>query len=287
MRTVRVGESSYTLAPFRGFKAELVGDIITGAANEAEEVAKAWTEFNRDWEERNKLKITADLCSRRAADFREAAAVARRLAEKAPEKIPESAEDGSRDKTRSELEAEARQFEARAESWAAQRKELGERPYIEVPNPEGAPFAQAVAHVFPKAFAVARDEVKKLLALVVIPNADLQAADEEGKADETLTQLGKRLFYEGELGELLELAVAAGEQIESEFERYAGPVGKLRALLERALSGVTQQKSPETQETSTTDSPSSSTPSQPPTDGAEEKSSSESPTPSSLASSAA
>jgi hypothetical protein len=82
---------------------------------------------------------------------------------------------------------------------------------LEVPGPRPA-FEEQLLAVFPQIFRAARDQVLKLLALVLVDEADLERADTEGGVegiDALLKQRGRQLLYEAQMEELLPLGRVA------------------------------------------------------------------------------
>lgn len=159
---------------------------------------------------------------------------------------------------------------------------------------------QVMLHVFRGAFEVIEKELLQLLALVLAPNNELKdAVEDEGRGgvDGYLKRKGEALLHEADLGELVDVAIAARQLIGKEFEGKTEALADLRSLLgqqkqvapaEEATAEETdpatlrepQQPSPTDQEPqppSESNPLPSSTPSPPPTDGDETPSSSASP----------
>lgn len=155
-------------------------------------------------------------------------------------------------------------------------------PFVELP---GMPSAEErLMFAFPRAFKLAREEVTKLLALIVITNDDLRNGDINGDVEERLEKLGQELIHGGEVGEIVELLAATVDHVREQLAQHGGAVGKLRDFLRRA----TNPTSPDAEEDEADDrkttlepmvvvsaSPDSSTSSPPPTDGDETESSTE------------
>jgi hypothetical protein len=89
---------------------------------------------------------------------------------------------------------------------------------------------EVVVEVFPLAFDLAEDEVKQLLALVIIPNQELGAAALAGNQAEKLGEYGDRILDDGTIGEMIDLVDAATAAIREELDAKAPQVGRLRAL---------------------------------------------------------
>lgn len=84
---------------------------------------------------------------------------------------------------------------------------------LELPGPRPG-FEEQLIAVFPQVFRVARDQVLKLLALVLVDERELQTADEQGGADAIellLAKQGRDLLYSARMEELLALGHGAWE----------------------------------------------------------------------------
>jgi hypothetical protein len=144
---------------------------------------------------------------------------------------------------------------------------------VRLPDPDATlGWEQIMLSVLPTVMEQARDQVLTVLALVVIPDRDLQAADEEDRVPEALATISKQLLYEGTLDELAELTLASVELVKGQFQ------GKVRELVDQVgemFGSETEEEEIKvgTVETPETPSETSSTPSPPPTAGPDEKSS--------------
>lgn len=101
------------------------------------------------------------------------------------------------------------------------------------------PDAQTIMlHVFPDLFDLADVEVRKFLAIIAIPNSELEEADDADQVDEYLIRWGKRLLREGTVDELLELVAIGMEVLEEQILRKKDRLGKLKGLpfLQKLLS---------------------------------------------------
>lgn len=266
-RKVAVGETEVVIQPFRAFKAIVVGRLVSQVTDEVRKLFEHVDAEVAKKRDTNKIQITRQMCGDRIADYRAAAETARSLVEKAPE-------ESSEQKTKADLEHEARVFDARAASWEQQLAGMGERDYIELPG-TAEPIDYVLAGL-PKAFELGIEkQLIQLLALVVIPNADLKRAWKGDDVPAVLEQKGEELLEEADLGQLAEVIVAAWESAEDQLRPQKEALAKLRGLYQRAIgTGATEE------ETSTTSSPESSTSSDGPTAG-------ESPEPSSALAGAA
>jgi hypothetical protein len=145
---------------------------------------------------------------------------------------------------------------------------------VRLPDPDAQlGWEQILLSVLPTIMDEARDQVLTVMALVVIPDRELQAADEEDKVTEALAAVSKQLLYEGTLDELAELALRSVELVKEQFQ------GKVGELIEQVgnLFGAEETEAEEikigTVETPETSNETSSTPSPAPTDGPEPMSS--------------
>lgn len=160
---------------------------------------------------------------------------------------------------------------------------------IELPEePEGNII---MMNLWPDIFDLADKELRKFLAIIVIPNSELEAADDADDVDEVLAKWGKKLIRSGDIDELLELVVVGLEVLKEQLARKRDRLGKLKIPILQML--IAEDKPPEeiaeqnghgeTEATETEPSPPpsssqpSSTDSPQDTDGIEEPSSMESP----------
>jgi hypothetical protein len=143
---------------------------------------------------------------------------------------------------------------------------------VRLPDPDASlGWEQIMLSVLPTVMDQARDQVLQVMALVVIPDRELQDADEADNVPEELAAISKQLLYDGTLDELAELALASVELVKGQFQ------GKVRELVDQVseMFGGTEEESQEEIKIGTVETPSetSSTPSPPPTDGPDETSS--------------
>jgi hypothetical protein len=97
---------------------------------------------------------------------------------------------------------------------------------IEFPEePDGTAI---LVHIFPDMFDLASKELQKFLAVIVIPNRDLEEADDADNVDEALEKLGKRLMREGDIDELMELVVVGMEVLKEQMASKRDRLGKLQ-----------------------------------------------------------
>jgi hypothetical protein len=172
-------------------------------------------------------------------------------------------------------QAQMRGWEFPDEAFAT--PEDGGEQYIDLP---GLPSAEErLMFAFPRAFGLARQEVKRLLALIVVPDEELRVAEGAGQIDEALDKLGDRLLHEGEIGEIVELLAAAVDHVRGQLAPHAEALGKLRGFLNRTSSpeetgeGADERKRTVEPMRVVSSSEPSSTDSPPPTDGPETTSS--------------
>lgn len=100
--------------------------------------------------------------------------------------------------------------------------------------PQGPSQPLIMAAVFPEVFKYAREQVLALLAWIVIPNRELEEADEAGAVDDLIKRTQKKLLHQGTLGELIELFTVGAECIREEL---AGKVSDLQSAIS-ALTGM-------------------------------------------------
>ena len=127
--------------------------------------------------------------------------------------------------------------------------------------------------ILPQAMRLAKEQVLQVLALVVMPEADLDRYEEDGSIDEQLGKRGQELLR-APLSDLLRLAAAAGAQVEEELkvinDELGGDLPNVFRLLGADLSSPTDE--PSVTESKTTE-PTSSTASPKPTGGTRRRSS--------------
>lgn len=302
MAQVQVGDTTYTIPSVKGYKAVLASEILSGAMDQVRTVLDEVAQFRLHYGDSHKERITRDQAATRAVEARRLAADARALLADPPqmralvqannkEELDAAFDDEQREQLVERfLENGAANLQRRAEALDASAaaseqllQNMGDDPHVEWPaSPD--PW-EVYMFGFPKGLAIAKDEVLKLIALVVIDNKALRKAHHDGDVAQVhreLLELGEELLWEGELEELVALAALAGDVLEEKFEKSRSAVGKLHALYERATN-PTQQTEEQTPEPtpgatdSSSSSPTSSTPSESPTGGATTRSASESP----------
>ena len=144
--------------------------------------------------------------------------------------------------------------------------------------------------IFPDIYELAEKELLIFLALITISDSELEMADSSDQIDEVLTKRGKELLNKGYIDEILELCVVGWEVLQDQIMRKRDRLGKLEGIpiLGTWLSTPSQSSQDDPSETppiSTDESPILSTDSPDSTDGADEKSFTESPGESSSSSS--
>jgi hypothetical protein len=138
----------------------------------------------------------------------------------------------------------------------------------EIRIPQDPPASEQIVAVFPTVWAAAEAQVVELLALLIAPNSELADADEDGTVEDYLLKGGRRLLHTATLEQLMDLAVAAIEQVVAALNRDGG------SALERAMGAVTgtaprqAQAEGEPQNPTTSSTPESPTGSDGLTDGA-------------------
>lgn len=131
--------------------------------------------------------------------------------------------------------------------------------------PEEPDQGTIIMNVFPDLWELAEKELRKFLAIIVIPNNELEEADDADQVEEVLAKYGKRLIRDGDLDELLELLVIGQEVFKEQMLRKQDRLGKLmsqvpflRTLLsteEENNNSETLPESPSSSEESTIPSP--------------------------------
>lgn len=120
------------------------------------------------------------------------------------------------------------------EWWKANGEEMrlpGPRPSIQ----------EQVIFVFPEVLNKARPLVKRLLAVLSVPNNELQqAASGDAGIDALLEQWGNDLIFQGSIGQLIGLLVTAVDA----FRKEATEDPEVQALLARAAEMFLGQESP-------------------------------------------
>lgn len=113
---------------------------------------------------------------------------------------------------------------------------------LELPDQPGQ--MEMIGFVFPEAFKLARDEVMKILALALVENRDLELADDEERVDALLTERGKQLLRTASMQELIRLAGAVAELVQTELDQVQDDLGKIRAVLERRFGRASESSDP-------------------------------------------
>jgi hypothetical protein len=148
--------------------------------------------------------------------------------------------------------------------------------------PEEPSDQQVIGFAFPRIMALADEQLIGLLALALIPNRELRNAYDDGDVEPALKDWRKRVMFDAELPQLIELTGKVADLLREELEGLGAQVGKLRNLVmgqtttpESSESTSQTSTSPEAEgpsdpsppTTTTEDSPASSTDSDEPTDG--------------------
>lgn len=144
---------------------------------------------------------------------------------------------------------------------------------------------QQVQWVFPELWEVASEELQKFFALLAITNKELEDADDADEVEAVLKAKGKEIIREGDLDELVELALVSWNVLKDQLMRKRDRLEKLSNLpiVANLLSmldpptTLEEELETETLQTSTDELPTSSTDSPDSTDGADGKPSTESP----------
>lgn len=112
--------------------------------------------------------------------------------------------------------------------------------------PEEPDQGTIMVNVFPDLFDLAQEELQKFLAIIVIPNSELEEADDADDVDEVLKKYGKRLMRQGDIDELLELVVIGLEVLKEQMGGKRDRLGKLQLPL---LAWLLKEEEPEAQTT--------------------------------------
>lgn len=245
MTKVTIGEEDFALRPFKAYKALVFGELISRVGDEVRELMGELAMYDRDYRQTHMVRFTKAQAIDRGWTIGEGG-------------IPES---------------------------SFVTPEGGGEPYIDMPRKPSE--EERLMFVFPRAFKVAGSEVTRALGLLVIPDNELRAVHRQGEEalNTALDNLGERIL-DGEVGEIVELLAAAIDHLQDQLSGHEAAVGKIKGFLTR--STATADGEPDERNKTLTpmsvvgtvddgspsESPESSTPSQPPTDGTETASSS-------------
>lgn len=275
MTTVTVGDEQVRLEPFSGRKAIRVIRTIERIAKGVPEILDKLAEFTRGYEAANATEL--DRTTARYELGPRPVQVSEPIL--GPDEKPLRDADGQiLVRTVAQLDQDGRPVmgpdplaHMSEQDWAAS----GNRLRI----PRSPTMGERVAAVFPTALDLAEEQVLELLALLAMSNTDLKRKSRDGSLKDYLVERADDII-DADATELLELAVAAGEMVDEQFNN------KLKALGDRVpnaarLLGLnlgspnptrtpapSSSESPPTKPTSSTDSPA-------PTDGESETSSTE------------
>jgi hypothetical protein len=138
------------------------------------------------------------------------------------------------------------------------------------------PDNRAIAFaLLPSVLKLAREELFRLIALIAIPNSELEKADDEDNIPGALDKYSKKLLREGDLDELLEIADVGIQVLQDQItsKMNQGRLGKLTSLpfIRNLLNTATASDTDSTKSSTTPDPSSGLTP-------VEEASSNEPPT---------
>lgn len=116
--------------------------------------------------------------------------------------------------------------------------------------PEEPDQGTILVNVFPDLFELAQKELQRFLALIIIPNPELESADDADNVDEVLTRWGKKLMREGDLDELLELMVIGSEVLKEQMASKRDRLGKIPIpWLQQILNPPEEEEPKELEET--------------------------------------
>lgn len=276
-RQVTVGGQARTLARFRSYKVTLALDIISGVSDQVRELLRRVDEEKEKYAQANKVRITRTMCMERSSELKQAAVRVRKQAdddEAKPRPADESEEDAREWVEEIEaLRSQADVLDARAEGWERQLRDMGDEQFVEYPGTMSQDEQMLVA--VPEAMKM-RKQFTQLLGLAMIPDAALEQAWITDDVFTVVEKHGQEILFECEVGEEIELIVAAREMLQDQMRPRMGALEKLRELRNwwsGTIDGTATEKGTENES-----EPTSSTPSLPSTDGQQDESSSTSPT---------
>jgi hypothetical protein len=262
-REVRIGDRAVRVESLSGWKVLRAGKSVARIAKQVGNVSSEIQEFISNYRAANTEVMTRARFEYRRG-VQEAAVIANRrevLMDQDPEPSSEAIE--------SELEAlrmqlRANRLEISDEAWERSDNEI---TISQDPSPQ-----EIGAYLLPILVDSAEEEVVRLLALVVAPDVELREARRNGvEAYEAyLNEKGEDLLFDGEIDQLLDLAVIVAEVLS---QKLRGKARRLRAAWER-LTGASltstetdDDSEKETETSSESSSSTSSIPSDLPTDG--------------------
>jgi hypothetical protein len=259
---VTVGGNERVLARFRSYKVTLALDVLGGVTDQVRELLEKVAEARRTYARENPVRITRQLCMERASELKQLAEQTSR--EASAEQDPEKLQD---------LEGQAHMLTARAEMYERQLADMGDKEFIEQPGI--MPQDQEILVALPEALKM-KKQFTQLIGLALIQDEDLQQGWIDDTVFDILLDKGQQFLFEMEVGEEVELIAAARNMLEEQLRPRKGALETIRGLRD-LWSPKATEKDEEDEGSENGDSPTSSTPSEAPTDGAQTKSSSPEP----------
>jgi hypothetical protein len=273
---VTVGGEEIRIEPFSGRKALRVLHTVNHIATGVPEILERWATFTHDYEQTN--AITIDRAS------------ARRQFAPMPLYDEEPVLEDGKPVTTAEGDVLVRRVARTRQDGTAI---MGPDPLGHMSDadweasgnmlrlPRSPTREEQIVAIFPQALELAEEETVALLALIAMSNADLKRFARQGHEAlrDELKSRGEDLL-DADLGELVELAIVAGEAVNEQYQAKArelgGRLGNALKLFGISLpSSETTTETETSKETSSTPSPSSSTDSPVPTDGERDEPSTE------------
>lgn len=273
--TVALGDGKLIVTVERvgAIKGSRAWTILRSVADRIPEIAQAWGDYQQKYRESHSTVVDRAFAMLRFGP-------SPLIANGSPVLYPMVQEDGTPHPRGGEVVMIPSPLSAMTEEgWAARDHKMA--------MPADPPTPELVAAVFDKAMEVAEDHVYRVVALLTLPNDEVNRLwrQGDGKLDERVDERVDEVMDAAFADDLLELAVVCGEVIEGAFarkvDRLGERVGNALRLVGLAPRARTPQTSPEAPQTDSQDesestptpseeSPPSSTVSEPNTDGAGE-----------------
>jgi hypothetical protein len=124
----------------------------------------------------------------------------------------------------------------------------------EINNRTGIPFYRnpsdfdTIAHVFPKVWKAARNNIVDLCALLTITDGELEEHDKRGAVNGLIAERGRFIRYNASLDELLEIVSVGLIIVKDQIEMASNSLGKVSENLTAMLGGETEEAAQETTE---------------------------------------
>lgn len=244
---LRLGDRVIRVEPFSGRKALRALKLLRGVTDEIPKIIEEWGAFVRAYEDGNSITVSR---STALAQFPPLYAIdpdtGQRLA----------TSDGDLVMLR------AGRYEHLTEAdWEASDHQ--------VTLPRSPSMGEQIAAIFPMAFDLAETEVKRLLALIAMPESEVR--ERRGDLDDALDTAAEEIL-DAPFDDLVELMVLGGEALDEQYRRKAAKLGDRLGNMARLIGlKIKMPDEPLPQEEtgiSSTGKPPSFTSSGEPTDGA-------------------